>query len=196
MRFRPAALYVLLVFAAIGLGGRALASLARLLSSADRAEAPFRLVLERVTRVAPAGEEAGLRRDDRVVSVAGQALVGRRGLALALARTAPGAPLELEVERANGQRERLRVPTHGSSVSRSDRLLGLVLQQAWLLGALGYMVAFVLGEIAYPNFPRRVLITPTISLVAPMATLAIVTLASFLGVNHVMRIDPARALEG
>ena len=77
-----------------------------------------------------------------------------------------------------------------------SRLLGLVLQQAWLLGALGYMVAFVLGEIAYPNFPRRVLITPTISLVAPMATLAIVTLASFLGVNHVMRIDPARALEG
>lgn len=138
------ALYVLLAFAAIGLGGRALASLARLLSSADRAEAPFRLVLERVTRVEPAGEEAGLRRDDRVVSVEGQALVGRRGLALALARTAPGAVLELEVERANGQRERLRVPTHGSSVSRSDRLLGLVLAVFLPLFCvvLGFYVAF------------------------------------------------------
>jgi putative ABC transport system permease protein len=47
------------------------------------------------------------------------------------------------------------------------RLLGLVLQQAWLLGALGYAVAFAMGELAFPMFPRRVLITETISLVAP-----------------------------
>jgi ABC-type lipoprotein release transport system permease subunit len=41
-----------------------------------------------------------------------------------------------------------------------------------------------------------VLITETISLVVPVATLVIVTLASLLGLNHVMRIDPAKALEG
>lgn len=76
------------------------------------------------------------------------------------------------------------------------RLLGLVLQQAWLLGALGYAVAFALGEIVFPMFPRRVLITGTISMVAPIATMAIVTLASILGLTHVMRIDPSRALEG
>ena len=76
------------------------------------------------------------------------------------------------------------------------RLLGLVLQQAWLLGGLGYAVAFALGEIVFPMFPRRVLITETISMVAPIATMAIVTLASILGLTHVMRIDPSRALEG
>jgi putative ABC transport system permease protein len=76
------------------------------------------------------------------------------------------------------------------------RLLGLVLQQAWLLGALGYAVTFAMGELVFPLFPRRVLITETISLVAPIATMAIVTLASFLGLAHVMRIDPSRALEG
>lgn len=76
------------------------------------------------------------------------------------------------------------------------RLLGLVLQQAWLLGALGYAVAFALGEFVFPMFPRRVLITETISMVAPIATMAIVTLASILGLTHVMRIDPSRALEG
>lgn len=76
------------------------------------------------------------------------------------------------------------------------RLLGLVLQQAWLLGALGYAVAFALGEIVFPMFPRRVLITETISMVAPAATMVIVTLASILGLTHVMRIDPSRALEG
>ncbi len=75
------------------------------------------------------------------------------------------------------------------------RLLGLVLQQAWLLGALAYAFAFVLGELAFPMFPRRVLITQAISLVAPVATMLIVTLASVLGLSHVMRIDPSRALE-
>ncbi|HSQ61998.1 MAG TPA: ABC transporter permease [Polyangiaceae bacterium] len=76
------------------------------------------------------------------------------------------------------------------------RLLGLVLQQAWLLGALGYGVAFTIGELAFPMFPRRVLITPAITMIAPLATMAIVTLASILGLSHVMRIDPASALEG
>jgi putative ABC transport system permease protein len=76
------------------------------------------------------------------------------------------------------------------------RLLGLVLQQAWLLGALGYAVALAMGELVFPMFPRRVLITETISLVAPVATMGIVTLASILGLVHVMRIDPSRALEG
>ena len=45
-------------------------------------------------------------------------------------------------------------------------------------------------------FPRRVLITEAISIVAPIATMAIVTLASILGLTHVMRIDPSVALEG
>jgi putative ABC transport system permease protein len=77
-----------------------------------------------------------------------------------------------------------------------SRLLGLVLQQAWLMGALGYGVAYAMGELAFPLFPRRVLITDTIAMVAPVITLAIVTVASMLGLVHVMRIDPARALEG
>lgn len=77
-----------------------------------------------------------------------------------------------------------------------SRLLGLILQQAWLLGALGYAVAFAMGELVFPVFPRRVLITETISLVAPIATMGIVTLASILGLTHVMRIDPSVALEG
>lgn len=76
------------------------------------------------------------------------------------------------------------------------RLLGLVLQQAWLLGVLGYAVAYTIGEVAFPMFPRRVLITDTILWVAPVATMVVVTLASILGLNHVLRIDPSRALEG
>lgn len=77
-----------------------------------------------------------------------------------------------------------------------SRLLGLILQQAWLLGALGYGVAFAISKFAFPLFPRRVVMTPTIELVAPLAAMLIVTLASLLGLRQVMRIDPARALEG
>lgn len=76
------------------------------------------------------------------------------------------------------------------------RLLGLVLQQAWLLGGLGYAMAFALGQLVFPSFPRRVVLTETITTLAPIATFAIVTLASALGVSHVLRVDPARALEG
>jgi putative ABC transport system permease protein len=76
------------------------------------------------------------------------------------------------------------------------RLAGVVLQQAWMLGALGYLLAYVLGELAYPSFPRRVVMTETIRVVAPVATFVMVTLASMLGLRHVLRIDPAQALEG
>jgi len=76
------------------------------------------------------------------------------------------------------------------------RLAGMVLQQAWLLGALGYALAHLAGQVAFPMFPRRVLITSTIAVLAPLATFVIVTLASMLGLHHVLRIDPARALEG
>ena len=76
------------------------------------------------------------------------------------------------------------------------RLLGLVLQETWFLGALGYAVSYALGSIAYPMFPRRVLLTEAILIGAPVATAVVVTLASALGVSHVLRVDPAAALEG
>lgn len=78
----------------------------------------------------------------------------------------------------------------------SARLLGLVLQQSWLLGALGYAAAWALGEAVFPLFPRRVLLTPTLAWLAPLVTFGVVTAASVLGLRHVLRIDPARALEG
>jgi len=76
------------------------------------------------------------------------------------------------------------------------RLIMLVLEQAWLLGALGYGIAFVLGQLVYPSFPRRVLLTPQILWGAPIAVLLLTTLASTLGVVHAMRVDAGRVLEG
>lgn len=76
------------------------------------------------------------------------------------------------------------------------KLLGMVLQQSWLLGVLAYGIAFALGEVVYPVFPRRVVITELLSVAAPAVVFVVVSLASVLGLSHVMRVDPSRALEG
>lgn len=76
------------------------------------------------------------------------------------------------------------------------RLLGLVLQQAWLLAGVAYAIASVIGNATFSSFPRRVVITPEIAIAAPVITFLVATIASVLGVNHAMRVDSARALEG
>ena len=52
------------------------------------------------------------------------------------------------------------------------------------------------GVLAFDQFPRRVVITDAIATGAPITTMVVVTIASLLGLTHVLRIDPARALEG
>ena len=43
--------------------------------------------------------------------------------------------------------------------ARNSVILGLILQQALLLGLLGYIFAFYAGKWVFPLFPRRVVIT-------------------------------------
>jgi putative ABC transport system permease protein len=78
----------------------------------------------------------------------------------------------------------------------SARLVLIVLEQAWLLGALAYLFAFALGELSYPYFPRRVVLTPQILLATPVVVAMVTTLASLLGVVHALHVDASRVLEG
>jgi putative ABC transport system permease protein len=75
------------------------------------------------------------------------------------------------------------------------RVALLVLQEAWILGALGYLVARAAGSVAFPLFARRIVLTPAIEQAAPALVLVVVTLASLLAVAHALRVDPARVLE-
>src|SRR5205823_3087 len=43
--------------------------------------------------------------------------------------------------------------------ARSGMLIGLILQQALMLGALGYAFAVAVGSFAFERFPRRVLVS-------------------------------------
>lgn len=75
------------------------------------------------------------------------------------------------------------------------RLVGLIVQQAWLLGAVGYAFAFGLGLLIYPLFPRRVLLTPEIQWGTPIVIFLLTTLASVAGLVHASRVDVGRVLE-
>jgi putative ABC transport system permease protein len=75
------------------------------------------------------------------------------------------------------------------------RIAGMVLEQAWLIGAVGYAIAVAIGSQAFPHFPRRVVLTPWAIGGVGALVFVVSTLASILGVIHAMRVDPGRALE-
>nr|MCU0674411.1 ABC transporter permease [Myxococcota bacterium] len=80
--------------------------------------------------------------------------------------------------------------------ARRPTIAGLVVQQAWLLGLLAYLVAVGIGAMLYPAFPRRVVLTDEIRFLAPVVIFVVTTGASLLGVAHAMRVDAGKVLEG
>ena len=78
--------------------------------------------------------------------------------------------------------------------ARNGVIIGLILQQALLMGALGYGLAWWLGQYAFPRFPRLVVIeTPDLLLLAGIV-LAISALASLLGIGKAMSVEPNKVL--
>ncbi len=78
--------------------------------------------------------------------------------------------------------------------ARSRVIAGLILQQALLIGALGYGLAYWLGTFAFPKFPRLVVIeTPDLVQLA-VIVLGISVLASLIGIGKAMRVEPNKVL--
>ena len=78
--------------------------------------------------------------------------------------------------------------------ARNTMILGLILQQALLLGALGYAIAYGLGQWAFPRFPRRVVIVQEHLFLLAGVVVVISVLASVLGVHKAMRVQPNEVL--
>lgn len=76
------------------------------------------------------------------------------------------------------------------------RLAGMVVSESWLLGALAYVTALLIGDAAFPHFARRIVLTPVIHAVGPVLALLVATLASVAGVRYALRVDVAKVLEG
>jgi putative ABC transport system permease protein len=78
--------------------------------------------------------------------------------------------------------------------ARNAMIAGLILQQALLLGGLGYGIAWALGGWVFPRFPRRVLITPEDLWGLAVVVAIISVLASLLGIWKAMRVEPNKVL--
>ena len=78
--------------------------------------------------------------------------------------------------------------------ARSGVIIGLILQQALLMGALGYGLAWWLGLYAFPHFPRRVVIEIPDLLMLAFIVLAISVLASLMGIWKAMSVEPNKVL--
>ena len=78
--------------------------------------------------------------------------------------------------------------------ARNGVIVGLILQQALLIGALGYGLAYWLGTFAFPQFPRLMVIVSPDLLSLAAIVLGISVLASLLGIWKAMRVEPNKVL--
>ena len=78
--------------------------------------------------------------------------------------------------------------------ARNGVIGGLILQQALLMGAFGYLLAWWIGQYAFPHFPRLVLIEPSDLVSLAMIVVVISTLASLLGIWKAMNVEPNTVL--
>ncbi len=78
--------------------------------------------------------------------------------------------------------------------ARNGVIVGLILQQALLIGALGYGLAYWLGTFAFPRFPRLVVIEAADLLMLGGVVLGISVLSSLLGIWKAMGVEPNKIL--
>jgi putative ABC transport system permease protein len=78
--------------------------------------------------------------------------------------------------------------------ARNSVILGLIMQQAILLGFIGFCIAYLLGQWIFPYFPRRVVLVRGDLYSLAIIVLVISILASLLGIWRAMRADPGEVL--
>ena len=73
-------------------------------------------------------------------------------------------------------------------------IIGMIVQQALVLGVLGYGIAYAVGQRLFPMFPRRVILTQFDLIQLAVVVLVISVLSSFLGIWKAMRVSPNEAI--
>ncbi len=73
-------------------------------------------------------------------------------------------------------------------------ILGLILQQALILGAVGFGIAYAIGQRVFPRFPRRVILTDSDLIQLAIIVLVISVVSSLLGIWKAMQVSPNEAL--
>jgi len=73
-------------------------------------------------------------------------------------------------------------------------ILKLILQQALILGFLGYIIAYMLGQKIFPNFPRRVILNDGDLTQLAVIVFFISVASSFIGIWKALKVEPNEAL--
>ena len=82
-------------------------------------------------------------------------------------------------------------------IGAPDRtIIGLILQQALLMGVIGFVVGTVLVYAFNGYFPRRIVMLPEDIAMLFGVVVLVCLVASLLGVRAALRVDPAEALRG
>jgi putative ABC transport system permease protein len=80
--------------------------------------------------------------------------------------------------------------------ARNRVILVMILQQAILLGVIGYGLAYVIGQQVFIKFPRRVIVLNEDLILLAIVVGVISVLSSLLGIWKALRVDPNEALGG
>lgn len=73
--------------------------------------------------------------------------------------------------------------------ARNRVIVGLIFQQALLMGAFGFGLAWWLGQYAFPRFPRLVVIEPPDLIQLAFIVVGISMLASLLGIWKALKVE-------
>ncbi|MBV2235599.1 MAG: ABC transporter permease [Sterolibacterium sp.] len=80
--------------------------------------------------------------------------------------------------------------------TRNRTIAWMILQQALVLGVIGFVVGKISATFAAPLFPKYVLLTPADSVLGFFAVLAICVLSSIVAIRMALKVDPAEVIGG
>jgi putative ABC transport system permease protein len=80
--------------------------------------------------------------------------------------------------------------------TRNRTIAGMILQQALVLGVIGFAVGRISATFVAPLFPKYVLLMPADSVVGLFSVLAICVLSSVFTIRMALKVDPAKAIGG
>ncbi|MBL0222720.1 MAG: ABC transporter permease [Xanthomonadales bacterium] len=78
--------------------------------------------------------------------------------------------------------------------TRNRTIAAMIMQQALVLGVIGFVVGKITATFAAPVFPKYVLLIPLDSIAGFFAVLAICMLASVVAIRMALKVDPAEAI--
>ena len=80
--------------------------------------------------------------------------------------------------------------------TRNRTIASMILQQAIVLGLIGFVVGKITATFAAPLFPKFVLLVTADTVTGLVAVIVICALASVVAIRMALKVDPAEAIGG